>query len=67
MFLFEPSIGIVDHADDNTPHVTNKHLETVLKDLEQRYDTLSKRFTDNFLKANPEKYHLFVSTNEKRH
>ena len=26
-----------------------------------------KRFTDNLLKANPEKYHLLVSTNEKRH
>ena len=26
-----------------------------------------KWFTDNLLKANPEKYHLLVSTNEKRH
>ena len=26
-----------------------------------------KRFTDNLLKANPEKHHLLVSTNEKRH
>ena len=26
-----------------------------------------KSFTDNLFKANPEKYHLLVSTNEKRH
>ena len=26
-----------------------------------------KWFTDNLFKANPEKYHLLVSTNEKRH
>ena len=67
VFLFVLDIGIVTYADDNTPHTTNKHLETELKDLEQGSDILLKWFTDNLLKANPEKYHLLVSTNEKRH
>ena len=67
LFLFVPDIGIANYADDNTLHATNKHLETVLKDLEQGSGTLLKWFTDNLLKANPEKYHLLVSTNEKRH
>ena len=67
LFLFVSDIGIANYADDNTPHATDKHLETVLKDLEQVSDTLLKWFTDNLLKANPEKYHLLVSTNEKRH
>ena len=62
-----PDIGIENYADDNNPHATNKHLETALKDLEQGFDTLLKWFTDNLLKANPEKYHLLVSKNEKRH
>ena len=66
LFLFVPDIGIANYAGDNTPHATDKHLETVLKDLEQGSDTLLKWFTDNLLKANPEKYHL-ISTNEKRH
>ena len=66
-FLFAPDIGIANYADDNTPYATNKHLETVLKDLEQRSDTLLKWFTDDLLKANPEKYHLLVSANEKCH
>ena len=66
MFLFVPDIGIANYADDNTPHATNKHLETELKDLQQGSDILLKWFTDNLLKANPEKYHLFVSPNEKR-
>ena len=66
MFLFVPDIGIANYADDNTPHATNKHLETELKDLEKGSDILLKWFTDNLLKVNPEKYHLFVSTNEKR-
>ena len=64
---FVPNIGIANYADDNTSHATNKHPETVLKDLEQRSDTLLKWFTDNLLKANPEKYHLLVNTNEKRY
>ena len=67
MFLFVPDIGIANYADDNTPHTTNKHLETVLKDLGQGSDTSLKWFTDNLLKANSEKYHLLVSTSEKRH
>ena len=56
----------MNYADDNTHQATNK-LETVLKYLEQRSDTLLKWFADNLLKANPEKYHLLVGTNEKRH
>ena len=67
LFLFVLNIGVANYADDNNPHTTNKHFETVLKDLEQGSDTLLKWFTDNLLKANPEKYHLLVSTNEKRH
>ena len=67
LFLFVPDIGIANCADDNTPHATDKYLETVLKNLEQGSDTLLKWFTDNLLKADPEKYHLLVSTNEKRH
>ena len=67
MFLFVPDIDTANYADDNTPHATNKHLETVLKELEQGSDTLLKWSTDNLLKVNPEKYHLLVSTNENRH
>ena len=67
LFLFVSDIGIANYADNNTPHVTNKHLETVLKDPGQGSDALLKWFTDNLLTSNPEKYHLLVSTNEKMH
>ena len=30
LFLFVPDIGIANYADDNTPHATNNHLETIL-------------------------------------
>ena len=42
LFLFVPDIVITNYADDNTPHATNKHLKTVLKDLEQGSNTLLK-------------------------
>ena len=61
LFLFVPNIGIANYADDNTPHATNKQLQTVLKDLEQGFDILLKWFPDNLLKGNPEKYYVFVS------
>ena len=67
LFLAVPNIGIADYADDNTPHATKNHLEAVLTDIEQGSDILLKCFTDDFLKANQEKYHILVSTNEKRH
>ena len=53
LFLFVPDIGIANYVVDNTTHTTNKHLETILKDLEQGSDTLLKWFADNLLKANP--------------
>ena len=66
LFLFVPDTGMANYADDNTLHTTNKHLGTLLKELEQRSDAFLKWFTDNLLKANPEKYHLLASTNEKK-
>ena len=51
-----------NYADDTTPHATDNYIEIVLKDLEQGSDTLLKWFTNNLLKANPEKYYLLVTT-----
>ena len=67
MFLFVSDTSIANYADANTTHATNKHLETLVRDLEQGSVTLLKWFTDNLLKANPEKYQFLVRTNEKRH
>ena len=41
-----------------------KKLENVLLDLEE-IDILLKLFTENYLKANPEKYDVMLSTNDK--
>ena len=61
MFLFVPDNDISKYVDNNTPHAINKHLENVLKNLEQGSDFLLRWFTDNPHKAIPEKYHLLLN------
>ena len=65
-------VSILSNISKIYERLLYKQLETYFEssynnDLEQGSDALLKWFTDNLLKANPEKYHLLVSTNEKRH
>ena len=62
LFQFFPDVDIANYADDNTPHSSNINLNKVLHDLEKISDTLFKWFTDNLLKANPEKSHLLTNS-----
>ena len=52
-------------VDDNTPHSSNINLNKLLHDLEKISNTLIKWFTDNLLKANPEKEHLLTSSTQE--
>ena len=58
LFQFFLVLDLTNYADDNTPHSTNVNLNKVLHNLEKMSNTLFKWFTDNLLKANPEKSHL---------
>ena len=55
---FNPDVDIANYTDDNIPHLSNINLSKVLHDLEKISNTLFKSFTDNLLKANPEKHIL---------
>ena len=59
--MFLPKNGIVNYADDNTPYSTGTGIHNIISDLEQASDILSKLFQDNYLKANPDKYHVLLS------
>lgn len=49
-----------------TTHIQpEKKLQSVLVDLKKISDILLKWFTENYLKANPEKYHIVQSTNHE--
>ena len=59
--MFLPKDGITDYADDNTPYSTGNGIDNIMSDLEQACNILSKWFIDNYLKANPDKYHFLLS------
>ena len=55
---------MLNYTDDNTLYSTRKKLINALYDLERDYDILLTWFKKKFLKANPGKYHLRLSTEE---
>ena len=65
LFQFFPDLDITDYADGNTPHSTNINLNKVLHDLEKKSNILFKWFTDNLLKANPEKSNLLTNSTQE--
>ena len=54
-----------NYADDTTPYTSENTIEDVIKSLEQCSKILFKWFDDNYMKANSDKSHLLLSTEEK--
>ena len=51
--------------DENTPCVSGKDIEEVIKSLEEASEVLFKWVADNLLKSNANKCHLLVNTSYK--
>ena len=64
MFFAMKDIHFASYADDNTPYVSSDSMEDVIRILENDSIKLSKWFSDNMMKANKDKCHLIVSSNE---
>ena len=64
LFLFVAETDIMSYADDNNPHVRSENVDGALKLLEEVGKVLSAWFLNNFIKANVDKCHLILSTNE---
>ena len=47
-----------------TPYAYDLELDKVIESLEKNIDKLFHWFSDNFLKANPDKCHLLINTDE---
>ena len=61
LFVFLPENDIANYADGNTRYSTGSGIHIIISDLEKASDILSNWFQDNYLKANPDKYHLILS------
>ena len=65
LFLFISYFDITNYADDNTPYSANNNIVDVLNNLKLQANILDKWFKDNYMKANPGKYHLLLSATEE--
>ena len=65
LFLFIPNFDIANYADDNTPYSANNNIADVLSNLKLQSNILNNWFKDNYMKANPGKYHLLLSATEE--
>ena len=66
LFLIMENIDIASYADDNTPHTTENSIEEVIQKLENAAKTLFHWFSDNQIKANPDKCHLLETQKIKK-
>ena len=65
LFLFVEEADIMSYADDNSPYVCSKNVDVTLEKLEEVGKVLFEWFSNNFLKANADKCHLILSTDDE--
>ena len=65
LFLIMENIDIASYADDITTHTTGNSIEEVIQNLEDASKTLFQWFSDDQMKANPDKRHFLCSSNSE--
>ena len=63
-FFDDIDIDLANYADDTIPYAYDLELDKVIESLEKNIDKLFQWFSDKFLKANPDKCHLLINTDE---
>ena len=64
-FLIVENIEIASYVDDSTPYTTGNSIEEVIQKLGNPAKALLQWFTDNQMKANPDKSHFLCSSNNE--
>ena len=62
--LFVDDIDLANYVDDTAPYAYDLKLDKVFESLEKNIDKLFDWFSDNFLKADSDKCHLLINTDE---
>ena len=60
IFLIMENTDIASYAGDNTPYNTGNSIEKVIQKLEITSKTLFQWFSDNQMKVNSDKCHIFM-------
>ena len=61
LFMIMNEIEFASYADDNTPYATGETIDELIVKLQNASETLFRWFTDNQMKANPDKCHFICS------
>ena len=65
LFLFFEDSNIASYADDTTPYTYMDNMELVLAKLEEDSVILIDWINNNYLKANPDKFHILLSDKDE--
>ena len=64
LFLFFENKDIASYANDNTPYTDKDNMYQVIIELEENSKVLIDWINDNYMKANPDKFHILLSSSQ---
>ena len=65
LFLFFEDSNVASYADDTTPYTLKDNMESVMAKLEEDSILLIDWINNNYMKANPEKFHILLSEKDE--
>ena len=65
LFFFVEEDNVTSYADDTTPYSKGKNVVTVLENIETKGKEVFNWFSMNYLKANPGKSHLLLTSRDE--
>ena len=63
LFTFDDTCNIINYADHNSPFACENTIEEVIKKLVSNTEYIIQWVKNNFLKINPDKSHILLSSN----
>ena len=64
-FFVAESVDIASYADDTTPYIYLDDIDLIIEKLEVKTNDIFQWFNENAMKANADKCHLLITTNEE--
>ena len=63
--FMDDNVNIGSYADDTSPYISGRNIKEIIETLENTSITMFSWFKFNSMKANPDKCHLLLSSDEK--
>ena len=66
LFFVVESVDIASYSDETTPYICLEDIDLIIEKLEVKANEIFQWFNENAMKANANKCHLLITTNEER-